>query len=258
MTLISEVDRLIRHSESDYRIPKLRPQIHRLSGRAGEEQRERPLANVGDQPYLYYAKGALVMYAIRDLIGEAALNKALATLVAKNLGKASATTADLLAELRAVSSDQQSILINEWIQKIVLYDLELASASVKQLAGGLFEVTATVTAAKRQAASDGTDNEVPLDERIDLAVFRTVPDRTPSSDLIVSQRLKLRTGKNQVSLVVNEKPGYIAVDPWMLRIDRNRFNNGRPCGVEPVPTDSRTTGAPPSIRPGGRHRCRQR
>jgi ABC-type transport system involved in multi-copper enzyme maturation permease subunit len=85
-----------------------------LAGRAGAEERERPLMTVIDQPYIYYSKGALVFYAIRDLIGERALNTALRRLVTVD----HATTTDLLAQLRAVSTDAQYARIDAWFHGV--------------------------------------------------------------------------------------------------------------------------------------------
>jgi ABC-type transport system involved in multi-copper enzyme maturation permease subunit len=88
-----------------------------LSGRASATEPERPLMTVIDQPYIYYSKGALVFYAIRDLIGEPALNTALRRLVAEKRGR-TATTADLLAQLRAVSTNAQYTLIDRWFHEV--------------------------------------------------------------------------------------------------------------------------------------------
>jgi ABC-2 type transport system permease protein len=48
-----------------------------LRGRAGETRHEPPLALVQREPYVWYYKGALVMYAMSDYIGEDKLNAAL-------------------------------------------------------------------------------------------------------------------------------------------------------------------------------------
>lgn len=85
-----------------------------LAGRAGAEERERPLMTVLDQPYVYYSKGALVFYAIRNLLGERALNTALRRLATTN----NATTTDLLAQLRAVSTDAQYTRIDGWFRSV--------------------------------------------------------------------------------------------------------------------------------------------
>jgi aminopeptidase N len=187
-----------------------------LAGRSGEEQRERTLMTARSQPYIYYSKGAIVLYAIRDLLGEATLNSALRRFVAEERGEANATTLDLLRHLRAVSNDEQFALIDKWLQKIVLYDFRVDTASVQPLPGGRFRVNARVIAASYEAASDGTEKEIPLDELIDIAV-----------DDKALPKQRLRSGANDLSFVVNETPRWIAVDPNILRIDRNRFDNGK-------------------------------
>ncbi|MGO9707953.1 MAG: M1 family aminopeptidase, partial [Polyangiaceae bacterium] len=48
-----------------------------LRGRALEQKREVPLERVEDQAYIRYAKGAVVMYALQDYIGEDTVNGAL-------------------------------------------------------------------------------------------------------------------------------------------------------------------------------------
>jgi hypothetical protein len=184
-----------------------------LAGRSREEQHERTLANVGDQEYIYYSKGALVLHAIRDLIGERALNAALHSLLDENRQTATATTLDLLRELRNVSTPAQFALIDEWFEKIVLYDFRVDAAEVTALPDGRFRVVAQVTAAKREAAADGVEHDVPLDEDIDVALDS------------VTQRVHMRSGTNSVVFVTSEKPQFVVVDPDILRIDRNRTDN---------------------------------
>ena len=41
-----------------------------LSGRSGEVVEEMPLALVENQPYIHYRKGSVVMYALKDYLGE--------------------------------------------------------------------------------------------------------------------------------------------------------------------------------------------
>jgi aminopeptidase N len=48
-----------------------------LSGRGGELVEELPLELVERQPYIHYRKGSLVLYALKDAIGEERLNRAL-------------------------------------------------------------------------------------------------------------------------------------------------------------------------------------
>ena len=55
-----------------------------LHGRSGAKRAEMPLVRVENQPYIHYAKGSLVMYALQDYIGEDEVDAALAKFVAKN------------------------------------------------------------------------------------------------------------------------------------------------------------------------------
>ena len=188
-----------------------------LAGRSREEQHERTLANVGDQAYLYYSKGSLVLHAVRDLIGERALNAALHRLLDENREAATATSLDLLRQLRNVSTPAQFALIDEWFEKIVLYDFKVDAAEVTALPNGHFRVVAHVTAAKREAAEDGSEHDVPLDEEIDVALFRA--GGIDSANLIATQRVHLRTGTNEIAFVTTEKPLFVVADPDLLRIN---------------------------------------
>jgi ABC-type transport system involved in multi-copper enzyme maturation permease subunit len=196
-----------------------------LAGRSREEQHERTLANAGDQAYIYYSKGALVFHAVRDLIGERALNAALHRLLDENRETATATTFDLLRELRNVSTPAQFTLIDEWFEKIALYDVKVDAAEVTPLPNGRFRVVAHVTAAKREAAEDGVEHDVPLDEEIDVALFRS--GGIDSANFIATQRVHMRTGTNEIAFVTAEKPLFVVADPDLLRIDRNRADNVR-------------------------------
>ena len=47
-----------------------------------EAKAEQPLMLVENQPYIHYNKGSLALYALRDLIGDEAMNRALRRFVA--------------------------------------------------------------------------------------------------------------------------------------------------------------------------------
>jgi ABC-2 type transport system permease protein len=201
-----------------------------LAGRSREEREEVPLYRAGDQPYLYYAKGALVLYAIRGLIGEAAVGDALRGLVAE-YGEAPgrATTLDLLSHLRRVAPEGDVALIEEWMKEIVLYDLKAESASVVRRDDGRYEVRVRVAAARSRADGRGVESPMPLRERIEVRVVG-------EGSTLSSERYELRDGANELSIVVDEVPAAVEVDPYLSRIDKNRFDNrialnGRPTAM---------------------------
>jgi aminopeptidase N len=52
-----------------------------LRSRGGEQEEEMPLMRVENQGYIHYRKGSLVMYALKDYLGEEAVNRALRELI---------------------------------------------------------------------------------------------------------------------------------------------------------------------------------
>lgn len=201
-----------------------------LSGRSREERAELPLYRVGNQAYLYYGKGAVVVYAIRDLIGGDAVRAALAGLIAEHAGPGGrATTLDLLEQLRRVSTGRDFALIEEWMKEIVLYDLSVESASVRRLDDGRYEVTVRVAGSRVTADGDGNETARELDEAVDVAVFDVHPDDAESSESVLSREtVTVRSGVTDVRFVVDRAPAYVVVDPDITRVDKNRLDNVAP------------------------------
>lgn len=201
-----------------------------LAGRSREERAEVPLYRVGNQSYLYYGKGAVVMYAIRELIGDDGMRAALGGLIADHAGPGGrATTLDLIEQLRRVSTEADFAHIEEWMKEIVLYDLSVESASVRRLDDGRYEVEVRVAGSKAVADGSGNETARELDEAVDVAVFDLHPDDAESANSVIERRrVALRSGVTQLVFLVDRAPAYVVVDPDLTRIDRNRLNNVAP------------------------------
>ena len=183
-----------------------------LSGRTGETDKEPPLARAGGQSYLYYPKGAIVMYAIKDLLGEKAVNDALRTFVHEQGGPhRNPTMVGLLQTL------PHHPLIEEWMNDVVLYDLKLESANARKLPDGRYEVRLRISAAKQREAGP----KLPMRESIDIGLFAQ-----ENAPFHVAKH-PLRDGVNEVTMIVAKAPSFASVDPYVTRIDRNRFDNGK-------------------------------
>lgn len=192
-----------------------------LEGRSDERDKETPLSTVGKQPYLYYGKGAVVMSALGDLLGEQKMNRALHELLREEGGpRGSPTTRDLLEHLRAVAPAEAHPLLHDWLEDITLYDLRAESAELRPLADGRYEVTLRIAAGKSHADGSGNEAPVELHEPIEVGLFGR-------ERVLAVQRHQLHSGLNTVSLVLDEKPVSVVVDPYLTRIDRNRFDNER-------------------------------
>jgi ABC-type transport system involved in multi-copper enzyme maturation permease subunit len=196
-----------------------------LAGRAGDEKAEVPLTRVTDQAYLYYGKGAIVMNALKELLGEDTLNRALRSFVAAQNGPAHQPKIDdLLHAIEGVTPPEHRALVNEWTRDVILYDLTMTSATTRRLPDGRYEVTMQVNVHKSRA----DDRELPVDESIEVGIFAADPDDANANDILHLASHTLHSGANTITVIVDKQPSYAAIDPYLTRIDRNRFDNVKP------------------------------
>jgi hypothetical protein len=189
---------------------------------------EPPLTRVVDLEHVYYSKGTIVMEAIRDLIGQDALDRALRNLLqAHGPGMRRATVADLRAALYAEAAPEHHALIGEWIDGVTFYHLRVESATAQALPGGRWRVTAMVRARKTVDPGGGTPvTEAPLDEAIDVAVFGNDPIDTKAVPLYAAKH-RLRGGLAEVTFEMRGRPRFISLDPFERRIEAERADNMR-------------------------------
>ena len=193
-----------------------------LAGRAADEKTEVPLTRVTDQAYLYYGKGAIVMNALKELLGEETLNRALGSFVAAQSGPAHQPKIDdLLHAIESVTPLENRALVNEWTRDVILYDLSMTSANARRLADGRFEVTMQINVHKSRT----DERELPVNESIELGIFATDPDDATTNDVLHLAAHPLHNGTNTIAVIVDKQPSYAAIDPYLTRIDRNRFDN---------------------------------
>ncbi|MFC7333191.1 M1 family aminopeptidase [Rhodocista pekingensis] len=200
-----------------------------LRGRGSEDREELPIYRVENQQYIHYRKGSLVMYALRDQIGEDVVNRALARLI-KETGYRSdpyPTSLDLLRILREEAGPEHQQLITDLFERIVLYDLKVASHTVERTEDGRFKVRLTLAAGKAEADGEGRETPLPLDDRIDIGVFAKDPadPAFSAADVIYLQKHRIDSADPVIELVVDHEPAAVGVDPYNKLIDRNSDDN---------------------------------
>jgi ABC-2 type transport system permease protein len=200
-----------------------------LRRRGGEVVEELPLARVEEQQYIHYQKGALAMYWLKEVVGEAAVNRALAGLLQRYAFKAAPypNTNDFLALLRAEAGPQHEALIVDLFEKITLVDAKTATAVATKRSDGKYEVTLEIEARKLYADGKGAETEAPLDEIFDIGVFAAEPGRRgfDAGSVLHFERARLRSGRQSLRFVVDKLPSHAGVDPYNKRIDRNSDDN---------------------------------
>lgn len=201
-----------------------------LRRRGGEAVEELPLIRVENQQYIHYQKGSLVMYLLRDRMGEERVNAALRRLLAQYAFKGAPypRSQDLVDALRAEAGPEHQQLITDLFEKITLYDLKTKTAAVKKRADGRYDVTLTVEAKKMYA--DGQGKETPAamaNEVFDVGVFTAEPGKKGFSakDVAYFRTHPFRTGSQTLTVTVDKAPKFAGVDPYNKQIDRNSDDN---------------------------------
>jgi aminopeptidase N len=198
-----------------------------LEGRGGELVAEMPLMLVEDQNYVHYRKGSLVMYALRDAIGEEKVNQALRTFIEKHAfqGPPYPTAGDLVSEFRAVTPPEKRSIIHDLFETITLYDNRAKDVRVAALPGGKYRVTFTIDAKKLRASGSGEEKEVPVDDWIDIGVLGEKSKETKEEKVLLLEKRHITKPETTIEVVVNEKPTKAGIDPLNKLVDRNPSDN---------------------------------
>ncbi|MEZ4586761.1 MAG: M1 family aminopeptidase [Gemmatimonadales bacterium] len=220
-----------------------------LTGRANETKKEMPLYLVENQAYIHYNKGSLVLYALRDLIGEDAMNQALSAYLRDKAFQQPpyTTSAEFLSYLEAVTPDSLAYALEDFFRTITLWDFETESAEATAVPGGGYRVRVAVKAKKFRADSVGNQTEIPVHDLVDVGVFGA---REPGNSLgkpLVMERHWV-TGDTTFEFTVREAPEKAGIDPYNKLIDRDARNNVKSVstvgGAAAVAQAGRATGSP--------------
>ena len=195
-----------------------------LAGRAGERVRELPLARVDEQQgYIDYDKGAVILYALQDYLGEDAVDAALRTWLGQVRFQQPpyTDTHDLLAALRSAAGPANQNLINDFFDRITLFEDRMLSATAKRLTNGQYQVTMHVHAAEYDANGKGRETRVPLDIPIEVGVFaRASNGQEQDEKPLFLAKYPVKDGDSTITVDVRGKPYQAGIDPFNELIDR--------------------------------------
>jgi ABC-2 type transport system permease protein len=214
-----KMHRFLRHELDSY-----------LRGRGTEVRHEPPLALVQREPYVWYQKGGQVMYTLADYIGEDKVNLALHNFLMQyryaNADNARTApypdTRQLVAALRAQTPPDMQYLIDDGFDSIVLYDNKAVSAIVTPTPDHKFKVKLSVQARKVKADGNGNETQVPLNDYIEIGVFKGKKDEEQPLYL---KKEKISQHENTFEIMVNEEPTRAGIDPYNKLVDRIADDN---------------------------------
>ncbi|WP_192348651.1 M1 family aminopeptidase [Algoriphagus sp. Y33] len=197
-------------------------------GRAFASEAEPPLAKMQSQHYLAYGKSILGLLAIEELIGPEKLKSVIRKMVEENRNNPlpNVHVQDFLGGLKAISSPAEILLIEDWFEKVVHYEIKIKGVTTDLLSSGAFELKIAYSAKKLETRSDGSIQEIVMDEPITLSLLSAHPQEiTSGSEIIASRLYTLHSGDGELTVVSKVKPRWIGIDPWGTRPDANRRDN---------------------------------
>ena len=196
-----------------------------LAGRANEAKKENSFINC-NRPYQWYNKGSLVIYGLRDLIGDSTLNKALHEFrdsFALKENPPFAGSNDLYTYLKKHTPDSFHYYLTDTWEKITLYENKLIKATAKPAGKDEYDVTLEFSTRKLYADSTGKETVAAMNDYIDVAIFgEETKDKDGRKKInpIYIQKYKLAQGEKKITLHVKGKPVKAGIDPYNKLIDR--------------------------------------
>ena len=221
-----------------------------LLQRAMERKRENALAYNDGQGYIRYQKGSLVFYALSDYIGEDNLNSALKKYVEKvKFQKPPYTTSlEMMDYISEVTPDSLQYVIKDMFKTITLYKNRIVDAEVTELDNGKWQVDIEFNVSKYRNNEKGrrfySDNKidslsyktekmrkpiysVPMADYIEIGVFGEDDSDDKKEVELYLKKLKITEINNKITLIFDQKPTEVGVDPYNKLIDTDSNDNRR-------------------------------
>jgi ABC-2 type transport system permease protein len=199
-----------------------------LQGRGGELVEELPLALNENQDYIHYRKGSVVMYALKDYIGEDVVDRTLARFDREKAFQQPpyTVTTEFLDDLRQEADPRWRPLIDDLFNKITVFDNRVTEATAKKRADGKYDVTLKLHAQKTYADGQGRTTPAKIDTPIEIGVFARAPDgKEAHQKILLLEKRAIDDGDSTITLTVNELPYEAGIDPYNKLIDRVSDDN---------------------------------
>ena len=194
-----------------------------LRSRGRELLQEQPLLKVyADQGYVHYRKGSVVMYYLKEMIGEDAVNRALRRVLQQYAYAPPPYPVSyaLVDALRAETPPRYQYLIQDLFYDITLFSNRTLSAAARKRADGKYDVTLQVETHKFKADAKGNETEVPVNDWIEIGAFAKPPGSNKYGKTLHRERVLMQSGVQTYRFTVNEAPDKAGIDPFSLLVDR--------------------------------------
>ena len=200
-----------------------------LRGRGSERIQEMPLGKVENQGYIHYRKGSVIMYYLKEMVGEENVNLALRDFLGRfrYAEPPYPVTTDVVADFANYTPDSLQYLIDDLFWDITLFENRTTDLAVKELDNGKYEITMQVESRKLKADGLGEEQEVPINDWIEIGAFAKAEKDKKYGKTLYRERVRIDQPNSTFTFVVDEKPDKAGIDPFRLLVDRNPEDNLR-------------------------------
>jgi len=202
----------------------LRYEIHSsLRTCRSERLKERPLLSVeAQQGYIHYNKASVVLYYLKEMIGEDKVNAALRKLIKQYAYNAPPypTSWALVDALSEQTPPQYQYLIKDLFEDITLFSNRTLDATARRRPDGKYDVTLNIEAHKFKADAKGNETEVPVNDWIDIGAFAKPEKGRKYGRTLYRDRTHITQTHSSYTFTTGELPVQAGVDPFLLLVDR--------------------------------------
>ena len=217
-----EVKRFLRHEQDQY-----------LTGRSMEQHYESPIIFVRpSQGYIHYGKGAVVMYALKEYIGEDRVNNALKRYIDDYSFQEPpyTTSLEFIEYLKEATPDSMQTIIHDWFERIIIYDNKIAEAKSEALDSNKYQINLELECRKFQSDSLGNETEIAPNDWIQIALY--TKDQHDEDSLTYLNLHRIDDSNIKLQIQSDEKPEKVTIDPYYLLIDRHKDDNTKYLSIE--------------------------
>lgn len=189
-----------------------------------ESDIEQPLSKVLAQSNVYYQKGGLIMYGMKEAIGEGKFNNILKNLIVEHENPHQKANAEDFIQLliKSLPSTYKN-LIDDSFNEVVNYDMQVNLLNCKVLTNGKVKIELHV---KIGVNKKGIKQIQKPDIDVDIACFDTPKTEwTTNTKLNYLKKYRIKNSDTIITLITDKKPKYVAIDPFSYLLDANLDDN---------------------------------
>jgi hypothetical protein len=201
------------------------------------EEKEHTLLHA-NKSWIWSGKAGLVMYGLRDLMGDSCMNAALNEFRNEYAYRSAAYAGsnNLYDCLNAHVPDSLRYYLDDTWNKVTLYENKVTSAVARPAGKGSWKVDLTFYIDKVHIDSSGIESHVNgMNDFIDIGIFaKPVADSVGriKSHALLLQRFRLTQGMHTLTFIVDGEPQTAGIDPLNKLIDRAPHDNIKPVALK--------------------------